>query len=185
MHEELKGLHAEHMSHVHVALKGLREEEMTWVQQGINQLREEEKGEIRKHLEGLHELNRRLEELRSQLAAPPLKAPASAGESRPEKAATNRGVPTMDQVGAYLSSPRQATPEPASASPPRHTPIIPSDAPPARVPEFVKVALGGAPDPEQKQQQPNLSMRIAALQEEKQSLWRKIVGALHGDGGRR
>jgi hypothetical protein len=185
MHEELKGLREEHMSHVQVALKGLREEEMAWVQQGISQLREEERGEIRKELEELHELNRRLEELRSQLASPPPKAPASAGETQPEKAATNRGDGTMEQVAAYLSSPRQATQEPASVPPRRPTPIVPPDVPPARVPEFVRVAPGNGPDPEQKYQQAELSMRIASLQEEKQSLWRKIVGALHGGGGGR
>jgi pSer/pThr/pTyr-binding forkhead associated (FHA) protein len=185
MHMELKGLREEHMSQVQVALKGLREEELAWVQQGISQLREEERGEIRKELEGLHELNRRLEELRSQLAAPPLKAPASPGETRPEKASTNRGVGTMEQVAAYLSSPRPATQAPAPEPPRRHTPIVPTEVPPAQVPEFVRVAPGNAPDPEQKHKQAELSMRIAALQEEKQSLWRKIVGALHGGGGGR
>ena len=86
MHEELKDCRGT-PGQVQVALKGLREEEMAWVQQeSASCVRR--KGWSERNSKN-HETQPEAGELRSQLAAPPLKTPWQAKRNR--RRPQNRG----------------------------------------------------------------------------------------------
>jgi pSer/pThr/pTyr-binding forkhead associated (FHA) protein len=200
--DRLKDLRQEDRAQIHQELKGLREAQMAHVQGQLNEMRAEEKARIQQELKELREVNRELQELRSQLSAVP--APVSNTPSQFSGAATSEHVPldlTLAQMekraagngvlnqandrdpNTVADGPKPIAPEGSTLTP---TPAVPelqapiSKAPAVRAASQDRTRPANPAHSDPDALHAKLCLRMASLQSESRTRWQRILGMLSG-----
>ena len=154
--------------------------------QMFSSLHRDQMGLIREELDRLHQLTQELHALQAELArqsaAPAAPQPAPPPKLDDTAAELLQRMREMLQAGQGAAAPSAngelARPAPAPQPAPPATPVAGAPAPPAAPPP--PIANGAAPQPAKEELHDWLQERIAALQQERETRWQKILHFMLG-----